>query len=201
MLNNELSKKQDKELVALFKDGSKQAFDELYIRYKKKLTCFCKGALRDEIRSEDIAHDVFMQVFETYDSLNPELSFYGYLQTIAHNRIANELKRFDVHLRYTQHIIKHGNDATNQTEDSIIENDYAKLLNEIIDTLTPQQREIFRLSRIEGLTYNEIAKLLHLSLRTIQKHASLALEKIKKQLMEHADLHFKIVVIFLMFFL
>jgi len=179
--NNELSKKQDQELVALFKEGSQKAFEELYIRYKKKLTQFCKYLLRDEIRAEDIAHDVFLHVFETYDALNPELSFIRYLQTIAHNRIMNEFKRFDVHLRYAQSTIIHGNDTTDQTENLILDNDYAELLKEMIDGLTPRQKEIFQLSRIQGLNYNEIAELLHISLPTVQKHASLALEKIKKQ--------------------
>jgi RNA polymerase sigma-70 factor (ECF subfamily) len=197
---DKLSNMQDKELVALFKEGSQLAFEALYIRYKKKLTYFCKSLLRDENRAEDIAHDVFLQVFETYYGLNPELSFYGYLQTIAHNRITNEVKRFDVHLRYAQNIIKHWNDATNQTEDMIIDNDYEKLLCGMIDSLSPQQKEVFRLSRIQGLTYNEIAELLHLTLRTVQKHASLALEKIKKQLLLHADLHFKTVITFVIFF-
>ena len=195
-----LSTLQDKELVALFKKGLKQAFDVLYFRYIKKMIIFCNSLLRDESRAEDIAHDVFLQILETPDSLNPEKSFSGYLQTIARNRILNEFKRTDVHLQYAQHIITHENDATNQTEHLILDNDYAKLLNDMIDELTPQQKEVFRLSRIQGLNYNEIAELLHISLPTVKKHASLALEKIRKQLTEHADLHFKTVITFLIFF-
>ena len=195
-----LSTMQDKELVALFKEGSQRAFEELYIRYEKNLTNFCRRLLRDENRAEDITHDVFLQVFETYDGLNPELSFYKYLQTIAKNRILDEFKKFDVHLRYATNTIMYGNDATNQTEDLILDNDYAKLLNKLIDGLTPKQREVFRLSRMHGLTHKEIAELLHISIPTVKEHATLALKKIKKQLMLHTDLHFKTVITFLMFF-
>ena len=191
---------QDKELVSLLKGGSKKAFTQLYIRYKDQLSYFCIQKMREEMRVEDIVQDVFLQILETSDSLHPEKPFYGYLKIIAQNRILDEFKKSDVHLRYAQHTIIHENDATNQTEDQVIDNDYAKLLNELIDGLTPQQKEVIRLSRIQGLTYNEIAKLLHISLRTVQKHASLALEKIKKELMEHADVHFKTVITFLIFF-
>ena len=69
---DKLSTMQDKELVMLFKEGSRQAFEALYIRYQKKLICFCKRSLKDESRAEDITHDVFLQVFETHDSLDPE---------------------------------------------------------------------------------------------------------------------------------
>ena len=45
---------QDKELVALFKEGSQKAFEELYIRYEKRLIRFCNRWLKDECRAEDI---------------------------------------------------------------------------------------------------------------------------------------------------
>ena len=191
---------QDKELVELFKEGSKQAFEALYLRYIKKVTLFCKCLLRDEIRAEDISHDVFLQILENPDSLNPDKSFIGYLQTIARNLILNEFCRTDIHLRYAQHIIKHENDSANETEDMILDNDYAKLLKEMIDSLTPQQKEVFRLSRIQGLDYNEIAKLMKISVPTVQFHASLALKTIKKYLIQHAGLHFKTVITFLLFY-
>ena len=190
---------QDKELVALFKEGSQPAFVELYVRYEKKMIYFCKGFLKDESKAEDIIQDIFLQIFETSDALNTEKSFYAYLQTIAKNRVLYEARKSSIHLRYEQYAIKHGNDTTNKTEDTILDNDYEKLLNEMIDGLTPQQKEVFRLSRLQGLTYNEIADLLNISLRTVKKHASLALEKIKNQLMEHADIHFKTVMTLLLF--
>ena len=186
---DKLSTLQDKELVALFRDGSQKAFEALYLRYIKKLTGFCIGLLRDEARAEDIAQDIFLQILEMRDSLNPEKSFYGFLQTIAQNRILNEFKRTDIHLRYVRHALEHENDVTNQTENLILDNDYAKLVNEMIEALTPQQKKIFRLSRMQGLTYDEIAELMQISLPTVQFHASLALKKIKKQLMQHTGLH------------
>jgi RNA polymerase sigma-70 factor (ECF subfamily) len=112
---------QDKELVALFKEGSQEAFEELYLRYIKKLTHFCIRLLREEFRAEDIAHDVFLQILETHNSINPEKSFSGYLYTIAKNRILYESRKSDIHLRYVQNTIINENEATNQTEDLIIE--------------------------------------------------------------------------------
>ena len=67
--------------------------------------------------------------------------------------------------------------------------------------LEQKVKEIFQLSRMQGLTYKEIAELMQISVETVREHASLALKKIKKHLMQHADIHFKAVITILMFFL
>ena len=187
-----LSTKQDKELVALLKEGSHQAFEELYVRYKDRLMYFCKQIMKDKNSAYDIVHDVFLQILKTHEFLNPELSFWGYLQTLAQNRILNEFKRFDVHSRFAQHIIMNGKDSNNQTENQIIDEDYTILFNNLIESLSPRQKEIFQMSRIQGLTYKEIAEQMQISVETVREHVSLALKKIKKLLVQHADIHVKL---------
>ena len=195
-----LSGKEDKELVELLIGSSRLAFSELYARYKLRLMRFCIQFLKDETGSEDIVHDIFLQLWETRNFLNAELSFSGYVHTLARNRILNMFRQFDVHSRFAKYILMNGKESTNQTEDSIIDNDYARLLNELIESLSPRQKEIFRLSRVQGLTYKEIAELLQISVDTVQEHASLALKKIKKNLLQHTDIHLQAVIIFLTLF-
>ena len=190
MRMNELSTKKDKELVALLRKGSEKAFEELYIRYKDRLIYFCKQSMKDETTSEDIVQDIFLHILKTCGSLDPELSFWGYLKTIARNRILDEFKRFDVHSRFVQHIIINGKDSDNQTENRIIDNDYEKLLNEVIESLSPRQKEIFQLSRTHGLIYKEIAEKMQISVETVREHVALALRKIKKHVTQHTDIHF-----------
>ena len=184
-----LSNLQDKELLELVTNGSRPAFGELYTRYKGSLLRYCKQFLKDETGSEDVVHDIFLQLWERRDSLKTIVSFPGYLHTLAQNRILNMFRQFDVHSRFAQHIIMNKKDSTNETEDLIIDNDYAKLLNNAIESLSPRQKEIFQLSRIQGLTYREISELMQISLDTVQEHASLALKKIKGYLKQHADIY------------
>ena len=197
---NDLSKKQDKELVELLIGGSQEAFGELYVRYKDVLLYCCKQYLNGKTGAMDIVQDIFMQVWETRDSLNAELSFSGYIHTLAHHRILNMYRQMGVHSRYTRHILADEKELTNETEDLIADNDYAALLNEIMESLPPKQKEVFRLSRIEGLKYKEISELLQISVPAVQKHASIALKKIKKYLQQHANIHFQAVIAFLMLF-
>ena len=186
-----LSEKQDRELVELLMGGSQEAFGELYARYKEQLMVLCKRYLKNENDSEDIVHDIFVQLWETRHLLNAELSFAGYVQTITRNYAKDKLRHLDVHSRFAKNILMNGTDSTNETEDRIADNDYAKLLNELVECLPPRQKEIFRLSRMERLTYQEISELLQISIPTVQKHASLALKRIAEQLQQHADIHFR----------
>ena len=194
---NELSKKPDEELVLLFKNGSQQAFEQLYIRYKGRLVHYCKWLLKDDAESEDIVQDIFLHLWEKRDVLNIEVSFSGYVHTLAQNRVLNVLRRFDIHSRYASSIVLSSKDYTNQTEEMILDNDYAKLTHALIESLSPRQKEVFQLSRIKGLTYKEIAEQLQISVETVREHASLALKKIEKHLAKHADIHFKTLIILL----
>ena len=187
---------QDKELVALLKEGSQQAFGELYIRYKDQLLYSCKKYLKNEAVTEDIVQDIFTQLWETRDSLHITSSFSGYLFISAKNRILNVYRQMDVHSRFAQYILDNEKEETNETEDAIIENDYADLLNELIECLPQMQKEVFRLNRIEGLTYKEISETLQISVENVRKHASLAVQKMKTNL----DIHIQRVILFLMFF-
>jgi len=191
MLNfNELSKKQDRELVELLMNSSHEAFGELYTRFKNLMIYSCKRCLKNDADSEDVVHDVFLQLWENRHLLKPELSFSRYVQTITQNHAIDKLRHFDVHSRFAKNIFLNEKDSTNETENTIIDNDYAELLDKIIESLSPMQQKVFRLSRIKRLKYGEIAELLDISVDTVKEYASLALKKIKKQIKQHTDIHF-----------
>jgi len=185
------SKMQDNELVELLKNGSQEAFKELYDRYKEVVIRVSKKFLKDTDSAEDILHDIFLQVWEKRETLNPELSFSGYLYTLTKNTILNEMRHAKTQASFVQNILMTEDDSTNQTYDKVIENDYAKLLNVIINSLSPAQKEVYQLSHIQGFTHKEIAERMKISVNTVNVHATLALKKIRKYLTRYADIHFK----------
>ena len=196
-----LSEKQDKDLVELLKGGSHEALGELYTRFKKRLVCACKKYTRNEADAEDIVHDIFLQIWENRLFLNPELSFSGYVQILVQNATLKKLRRLDVHSRFARNILMNETDSTNETENTIIDNDYAELLDELIEKLPPMQKKVFRLSRLEGYTYKEISELLQMPVGNVRRYASFALEKIKDHLIQHTGIHIQMIIIILMFFL
>ena len=162
---------------------------------------FCKQYLRNEADTEDIVHDIFLRLWEKRHSLNPELSFSGFLQTLAKNCITDKFRHFDVHSRYVRNMFVNETDSTNETEDTIIDGNYTELLNELIESLPPGQKEIFRLNRIDGRTYKEISELLQTPVENVRKQVSRASKKIKDRLSQHTDIHLRMIITILILFL
>ena len=191
---NKLSEKQDKELVELLMGDSQEAFGELYARYRKQLIYLCKQCLKTESDAEDVVHDIFLKLWETRHLLVTVSSFSGFVKAMAQNYATDKLRHVDVHSRFARNMLMNVKDSTNETENLILDNNYRELVDELIEKLPPRQKEVFRLSRIEGLTYKKISELLHISVNTVQEHASLALEKMEKNLSQHTDIYFKTVI-------
>ena len=198
---NELSEKQDRELVELLIGGSQAALGELYARYRKRLAHLCKQYLKNETDVENIIHDVFLRLWETRHLLNTGLSFSGYVQMLAKNSVMYMFRQSDIHSRFVQHVLINASDLTNETEDAVINNDYAKLLDELTESLPPGQKEIFRLNRIEGLTYKEVSELLQIPVENVRRQASRASKKIKDHLLKDKNIQFQTVINILVFFL
>ena len=192
---NILSEKQDKELVELLTSGSQEACGELYARFKEWLMYLCKQFLKNEADAEDIVQDIFLKLWETRQSLGTVSSFSGLVKTMAQNYATSKLRHFDVHSRFAQNVLMNAKDLTNETEDTIINNDYEDFLDKIIERLPPKQQEIFRLHHIKGLTYIEIAEILQIPIENVRKNVSLALKKIKKQVVEHTDINIQTVIL------
>ena len=186
-----ISNMQDNELVNLLRNGSQGAFKELYDRYKEVLIRVSIKFLKDADSAEDILHDIFLQIWEKRETLNTELSFSGYLYTLTKNKILNEMRHAKIQAGFVQNMLMNEVDSTNQTFDTVIDNDYSKLLKVIINSLSPSQREVYQLSHIQGLTHKEIAERMKISVNTVNVHATLALKKIRKHLTRNADIHFK----------
>ena len=192
---SELSEKQDRELLDLLMGGSQKAFGELYARYRERLIYLCKRCLKNEADAEDLFHDVFLKLWDTRHTLGAVSSFSGLVQTMIQNHATDKLRHSDVHSRFARNKLMDETDLTNETEETIINNDYKELLDELIEKLPPMQKKVFTLSRIEGHTYKEIAELLHISVHTVQEHASLAVKKMEKNLGKLTDF-LKIIIFF-----
>lgn len=78
-----------------------------------------------------------------------------------------------------------GLEHENSTERFMLEQQYGELLNKAVDQLPPQQKQIFRLAKIEGLSQEAIANQLNLTRLTVKTHMKKALQNIRVQLQGH----------------
>jgi RNA polymerase sigma-70 factor (family 1) len=160
----------DQELLLLLRNGDDTAFKHLYQRYHQPLYSFLHKFLKSAELTEDITQEIFIKIWNDRATLPQLMSVRSYLFTIGRNHAFNFLKRAGVDQHAKSEILKHYCTDSNSLENTIHARDYQRYLTKLLHELTSQDREVFRLCRQEGKSYDETAELLGISRNTVKKH-------------------------------
>jgi len=173
----------DFELVKDLKKGGVLAFEKLFSKYSRKLLYFAKGYLESEEDAKGMVQDVFMKVWENRGNLKIDQSFNAYLFTIAFNFIRMYYRK-----KYREGMkIKEYHYATKDVYeiDSEIECDnLTEIIDNAIEQLPEKRRLIFRLSRKEGLSNDEIANKLSISKKTVENQITQAIKFLRNKIQD-----------------
>lgn len=172
----------DSLLVRRIRDDHVDSFELLYHRYMRKLYYFSFNYLKIKEEAEEIVQTVFINLWEHRKSLDDSLSIKSYLYKSTTNAVYNQLKRNALRNKWVEQKLLKPEPASNETFEQIYYHDLEQTIDQIIAKLPPQQRKIYILNRIEGLSYEEISKQLDLSVRTVENQMYRALKVIKEQL-------------------
>lgn len=177
-----------KEELELLKDACRQSFEVLYHRYSGKLYNFMmKVSKGDSYTAEELVQQTFIRVWENRENVNPEKSFISYLCTIAKNMLLNRYEHQTIQFIYEEYIKAKQIDSKNTTEEEVDRKLLEEYIAKLTDELPPKRKEIFVLSRKEGLSNKQIAHKLNISESTIETQLSKALSFMKGQLKQHYD--------------
>lgn len=167
------------ELVRKLRDGDSLAFDTLFRQYSYKLFCFVNKYLNEREESEEIVQDVFLNLWKHKKEIRSEEAFKSYLYKIALNNIRNYFTKKQVQEKYKQVIAREYLIESNSDQE---EPDYELIIKQVdrlIEELPEKRREIFLLSRKEGLDISEIAQYLGISESTVKNQISSAIAFLK----------------------
>lgn len=167
--------------------GNKQAFEQLFKSYYAPMCLFAQKYLSDNDECEDVVQKVFVKIWEKRKSININSSASNYLFTAVRNQCINHIQHQKIKQQHQNYTLN------NYQNENINEIDFPEpgLMSKIeksIEALPPRRREIFRLSREEGLKYHEIADKLGLSVKTVETHLGLALKTLRESLKEYRKL-------------
>lgn len=183
----------DGELVAALKEGQEQAYRELIRRYQAKLRNLAYGMTLDAEDSLDIVQDVFLKVYRKIDRFEGKSSLYTWLRRITVNECLNWKRKWSRRFRWQHQSIDDESfyESTEMSnEKDIPENIYRKkelekLLEEGLNILPENSRMVFVLKESEGLSYEEIGRLLGISRGTVSSRLFYAREKLREFLKDH----------------
>lgn len=164
----ESGKSVDTFLIKSIRKGDHLAFDQVFRKYGPGLYSFVLSILKDESESEEVVQDIFLKVWEKRKDLRSDLSFKSYLFTIAVNATRKFYRQKVQKDRYVQSVAI---ELSRNPSVEISALEYKNLL-EYVDTLIrklpPSRREIFVLSKKDGLKNTEIAERLKISEQTVK---------------------------------
>ncbi|MBA7515263.1 RNA polymerase sigma-H factor [subsurface metagenome] len=179
---SEKTKNTDRQLVESLKKGDLFAFDQLFSKYNKKLYYFANGYLDSKEDAEGLVQEVFLKIWEKRKELKEHLSFNAYLYTITYNAIRKYFRKKARERKYLDKFLEDFDEKHDETVTDIEYNNLRELANKAIEKLPEKRKMIFRLSRHEDLTSEEIAKRLHISKKTVENQIHQALKFLREQL-------------------
>lgn len=160
--------------------GDHRSYEILFLYYHPKIHHFLCGFLKNDEEAFDMTQDIFYKVWMNRQSMGEVTSFKAYLFSMARNMIYNYYEHNLVKEKYTIAQLQL------QEEYNLDEEFFAKelslLIDLVIEQMPEQRRRIFKMSRQEGLSGDEIAIRLNISKRTVENQISNALRDLRKTL-------------------
>ncbi|MGN1215405.1 MAG: RNA polymerase sigma-70 factor, partial [Candidatus Cryptobacteroides sp.] len=155
--------------------GDRKAFAILYECYAGRCINFVLALSGDAQLAKDITHDIFLRIWKLRESVSKADSFEKYLMRMVYNSYVNSVRKEQVERRFRDYSLPRTENSDVETDSLLLLDEMKRIIDGTIDAMPPQRREIFKMSRIQGLENREIARKLGLSVRTVEKHISNAL--------------------------
>ena len=159
---------------------NKKEFKDIYDEYFDSVRKFVYYRCGDMETASDVAQDVFMKVWEKRSFLNgKDLKFLLY--KIAADFYTDSYRR-KIRFMNAEQSISTTHDETCSPEDEMDFNELIAAYTEALEQMTEKRRTVFLMSRDDGMKYSEIADNLRISVKSVEKHMSGALQFLKKKL-------------------
>lgn len=167
---------------SLFKNVcDEQVFSQLYKKLSKDLHDFIYYKFGGHFNPEDKVQEAFLKLWNNCENVTPEKAK-SYLFTVINNISLNDAKHKKVVLKFREKKVK---TYTNENPEFLVEEkEYLKKFENALSKLTEGQRVAFLLNRVEGKRHKEIAEMLNISRKAVEKRIYTALEKLRQDLDE-----------------
>jgi RNA polymerase sigma-70 factor (ECF subfamily) len=171
------------DLVKKLKRGDISSFDKLFLHYYKKVYLFAKGILKSHEDAEGIVQEVFVKIWQKHKELDENQSFESFVFTITYNTSISLVRKKLREKSFLQEWYKRFANEM-QVVNEVDYKDLKETTKKLIDQLSQRRRQVYMMSREEGLTYTEISKRLGISVNTVENHMIASLKFLRQHLEE-----------------
>jgi RNA polymerase sigma-70 factor (ECF subfamily) len=183
----------DVDLMQRVRDGDTVAFRELFAKHSEAVVNFAYRFVNSRPRAEELAQDAFLQIYRARGRYQAKARFTTYLYRVATNLCLNELRRFDYQGK-TEPLegrsLENGEEGTRELADTSLPEveellagiETGARIKKVLDKLPPNQKSALLLSRVEGLSYQEVAECLETTESAVKSLIFRATQTLRDQL-------------------
>ena len=166
--------------------GDEKAFGRLFHQHWDHIYTVALSITRSVTTSEDLVQDIFLKIWLNRSQLTSIEHFDNYLFIVARNAIYTSLRQTGI-MESLLHKLQDPATASWTPEEELLAKESGRLIHQAVSQLSPQQQEVYRLSREGGLKYEQIAQQLGISKSTVRNHMVKALQNIREYLQANTD--------------
>jgi len=172
----------DFELISRIKEGDESAFRIVFDLYSSKLYAFSYRFLKEKEPCQEVVQEVFLNLWINRAKLDNQYPIAPYLYTITRRLTLNVLRHVATSQCAMDKMWLNVKKVSNETEEEVFSEDLSRFTEQVLSKMPKQQQLIFRMSRHQELSYDEIAEELNLSRNTVKNHLVAALKTLRTQL-------------------
>ncbi|RIH64368.1 RNA polymerase sigma-70 factor [Mariniphaga sediminis] len=168
----------ERKLVEQFRQGNEMAFELIFHKTKGKVKGFLTKVLPAGEDAESILQEIYLKLWSNRKSVKADKNFETYLFAIARNMVVDVMRKRFHKQKYLENLYNQLKEGSNNSMDTLANVEYSELERQIfylIEQLPEQRQIIFKLNRINGLTYKEVAAELNISENTVDMQMRKAL--------------------------
>ncbi|MEQ7799665.1 RNA polymerase sigma-70 factor [Pedobacter sp. ASV1-7] len=167
--------------------GNEIAFKTIYDNYFNKLSTYIYKLCKSKDATEEIVNDVFLKIWTSKSDLSIVYSFEAYLFTMARNKAIDYLRKLAKNTHLISELTDQIKNVHNDVEEKLDAEALRMLIDQALSQLSDQKKKIFKMSKEDGYSHDEIAANMQLSKSTVKNHLSETLKHLKKQIDPESD--------------
>lgn len=170
----------DISLINEIKKGNQKSFEELFNKYYNLLSNYSDNIINDKSTAEEVVADVFANIWIKRKKLNINKNVKSYLYKSTRNTTISYLRKQKDNIEIIDENQINIPNYWSSPDNKLLKEDLNFKLENMLCKIPERSREIFTLHRFNGLKYNDIAQILDISVKTVEKHMSKSLKIIRE---------------------